>query len=198
MLKGIDLIPEIRDNKSFYDYIKLYSDKHDLHVEVKPTKFCVVKNLGRCSGWSEGKVAVTAAYCDNAPEIFVHEFSHLVQEVRGTDISRRYWRKPFFGEFSWKDWSYVVCCLKMEWECEKISVQFLKEFNMLDLDSYTKRANLYLHFYHYVFIKGKWGFNYKKIRESNLYDFMPKTLKSENSLYQIDMNIMQKFDDVLK
>lgn len=197
MIKGIDLLPN-----SIIPFAKKvvipYLQEHGKTCEIRPSKMLRLEE-GFSSGWCDDDRMVIAAKSGKAKWVFVHEFAHMMQNIEQVDCWVNYEFKN--NEPNWNDWADIQKCLDVEWDAENRVNRLCSEhsfFTPTEIARYNLNANLYLHFYQFVFIVGEWKYsgelwkNSQKIKRK-----LPCFLKDREKFEIIDMNMMTEFNQIL-
>jgi len=181
----------------FYHYTKKYCDKHNKKITIVDKE-----NLnygGKCNGWCDGNEMVVAYRSILFEEVYCHEFSHIVQCSKNIPL----WNSTFNWETLknkrtlLKNWPKFFDIIQLERDCEARTLQYSKKYNLFNPKQYGKRANIYLYFYQYVFLKQKWIDSQQLFQSDLIYRRMPQQLARVRDLQRIDMNLMQLYDDVI-
>jgi hypothetical protein len=184
--------------QKFFDWSKQYLAKHDKKVFVVNTKTVKMDGV-RCGGWCEDDKIVVAFKSRMFEETYTHEFSHMQQNVQNspywTDTSL-FWRHLAKDKVAMNSWDSVLAIIALERDCERRALKHSENWNLFDNADYAKHANIYLHFYQYVFLKRKWN-NSTNIYRPELLELMPEKLKPISSFANIDMKLMGVFEECL-
>lgn len=180
----------------FFEWAEEYMRKHNkkiIVVDAKKIQF----DGGWCGGWCDGDEIAIAGRSALFEETFVHEFAHMMQAIEKSPI----WKKEFkFWDDLEKDnvtslsWPRVLEIIELERDCEKRAIALSKKWDLFDNKIYAQRANVYLYFYQYIFMRGKWMDSTSLYASSYLSDSMPEQIVSMKKLSQIDIDLMQIYE----
>ena len=183
---------------NFFQYAQEYLQEHNKKLELTAARN-ISFDGGKCSGWCDGQTLAVATKNPIAEEVFVHEFSHMNQAVEDSPLwqkSYKFWGLLERKKLALSNWQYVMEVIALERDCELRALKHSKQWHLFDNALYAQRANLYLYFYHYVFIKHKW-LTSTGIYNPILVEAMPKKILPLEHFSKIDMNMMKLFDDCL-
>lgn len=187
-----------RNFKKFFDWSIDYLGKHDKKVVIVNSK-SVVQDGIKCSGWCDDDEIVVARKNPLFQEVFVHEFSHMQQNIEQSPYwkdTSLFWRHLSKDKVAINSWDSVLDIISLERDCEKRVVKHSKKWKLFDNNLYAKRANLYLYYYQYVFLKRRWT-NSTSIYHPYLVDVMPEKILPMSQFKTIDMPLMQLFEDCI-
>jgi len=175
----------------FYEFACKKAEKHGKIIDIRDSKFVLFE--GKCQGYCDGDQVVVAGRIKNFESVFVHEVSHLEQSIENSPhwLSADHWPKKFKIE-DFEDYFKII---QMERDCEIRSVKHGKRWGLFDINNYIKRANSYLIFYHFAFLRKKWVY-FKNLYCKEILDEMPSKIFSEESLKKIDMDLMRLYAKV--
>ena len=154
---------------------------------------------GKCSGWCDGSEIVAARKNPLFEQVYAHEFAHMTQAIEQSPLWKEdynFWNLIEKGSLSANNWHDVMEIIELERDCERRSLLFSKKWRLFDNEDYAQKANLYLFYYQYVFLTGKW-IDSTSIYHPLILDKMPKKLLPAASFNTINMPLMQLFDDCL-
>lgn len=183
-----------RNFKKFFEWSQKFLKKHDKKTTLVNAKSVKIDGE-RCGGWCDDEEMAIAIKNPLFERIYVHEFSHMQQNINGSP----YWKDT---SLFWKhlgkinSWDSALDIIALERDCEKRAMRHSEKWNLFDNIKYAKMANVYLHYYQYVFLKRKWG-NSVTIYHPKLIKAMPETLKPTSSFKKIDMALMLLFEECL-
>jgi len=172
--------------------------KHDKKVIIVNSK--TIKSDGiTCGGLCDDDKIVVAFKNELFEQTYVHEFSHMQQSIQESPYwkdTSLFWHHLNKDKMAINSWDSVLEIIALERDCERRAINHSKKWNLFDHKLYAKNANLYLHFYQYVFLKRKW------MRSTSIYHpvlekMMPNELKPLADFKKIDMNLMCLFDECL-
>lgn len=184
--------------KKFFDWSIDYLGKHDKKVVIVNSK-SVVQDGIKCSGWCDDDEIVVARKNPLFQEVFVHEFSHMQQNIEQSPYwkdTSLFWRHLSKDKVAINSWDSVLDIISLERDCEKRVIKHSKKWKLFDNNLYAKRANLYLYYYQYVFLKRRWT-NSTSIYHPYLVDIMPEKILPMSQFKTIDMPLMQLFEDCI-
>ena len=183
----------------FYEWAENYCRKHNKKITIV-NKGKLDFEGGQCGGWCDGEEMVSAANSFLFEEVFVHEFSHMMQAVEESEVwepENEFWTACAKNKVKISSWNDLIRLIALERDCERRALALSKKWNLFDNSIYTKRANLYLFFYHFVFLRGKWVDSTGLYFSEKLIEMMPEKLVTMDKLAVIDMNLMLVFDECL-
>lgn len=175
------------------DYLKLHNKK----LKIGSGKFLKLDG-SRCAGWCDENEIAIARENPLFERVFVHEFSHMQQVVEGSP----YWTEDSIWDhligmsMPLKSWDAVFETIILERDCEKRSIEHSKKWNLFDNYQYAKRTNIYLYYYQYIFLTGKWV-NSVNIYRPALLSIMPDYILPVTEYKNINMEMMLLFDENL-
>lgn len=198
------MIPKFlkRCDKNFIEFFEWTTDYLAQHNK----KLTVVNQRNvdfgdsKCSGWCDGDQIVIARKNPLFEQVYCHEFAHMMQAVEGSPFWKsdyKFWDALEKKNVKLKDWKNLMEVLLLEHDCEKRSLALSKKWSLFDNQQYAQQANLYLFYYHYIFLKRKW-MDSTSIYHPILLQSMPKKLASSNKLNTINMELMDLFDQCLE
>jgi hypothetical protein len=186
--------------KSFIEFAR--SETKEYGVKFYLTKYKrVIADGVKVSGYwdDENKVLAVATGCPTKKwfPIFVHEFAHFTQwrdkrkvytKLCDKKFKEKYGDDPediFFKWLNGKDYptslvkKAVGIIRDMELDCERLTLDFIKEFDLpIDQLWQCQAASAYIHFYNVIVDTRKW---YKKspFFDKKLLAMMPRTLRGD-------------------
>lgn len=179
----------------FIQYVQTYCERHNKTIEIR--KSYSVRNQGGCMGYCDGDSVVLAGKHPLALQTLVHEFAHLTQEVDKHPLWSVAWEHDFFDTKPRRpayDFKRLLEVIYLERDCEARSLKLIKKFNLpIDPTDYTIKANAYLFFYHYCYLRRSWVPSNSIYKEKILAE-MPEKLVLPRALQSIDMNLMQIYE----
>lgn len=151
-----------------------------------------------CGGYFDGNVLAVAVENSLAEEIFLHEYCHFLQYKENNPFWQKIGEKDIFARlqsknFGIRDWEILYNTIALERDCEQKALKLSKKYKLFDNFSYAQKANAYLHYYQYIFLRRKW-INYSNIYSQKILDNMPTKLLPLKAFEKIDMNIMEIFE----
>jgi hypothetical protein len=179
----------------FYKWSQIYLKKHNKKSTISNTEY-IVAGGGRCGGACFSDEIKVAFKNKMFEEIYVHEFSHMQQQIENPDFWNegvKFWEKFKKKQAIIKDWNDLIAAIELERDCERRALNHSKKWALFDNKDYAKKANAYLYYYHYVFLTGKWAKS-EIIYDPHLLEVMPDKLASMKSFRQINMDLMQLFE----
>jgi hypothetical protein len=154
-----------------------------------------------CSGWCDGDTIEIARGINLFEETFVHEFCHIIQADEECAAWALGQKSKIWEVLKCDDsvsvWKEIYKTVRMERDCERRVLKYNKTWNLFDQVLYTKQANAYLYFYHYLFLTRQWELS-QELYCDKILDAMPSKLLSVEQLSCINMNIMALYDENLK
>lgn len=153
----------------------------------------------KCSGWCDGEEIVAARKNPLFEQVYCHEFSHMTQAVEKSPLWKDeydFWDLFEKDQISPRAWDSIMEIIALEYDCEKRSLAFSKQWNLFDNEKYAQQANLYLFYYQYVFLKRQW-IDSTSIYHPLILDQMPKKLVNLGEFNSINMKLMSLFDECL-
>jgi len=182
----------------FFEYAQEYLELHNKKLELFNSRNINFQG-GKCSGWCDGKTLAVATKNSIVEEVFVHEFSHMNQAIEFSPFWKKdykFWNILDKKKFSPKNWDFVMEVIALERDCELRSLKHSKKWDLFDNELYAQRANLYLYFYQYVFLKQDWVSS-SGIYNPILIEEMPKKILPLSNFSFINMDLMKLFDECL-
>lgn len=184
--------------RKFFNSATKYLEKHGKNVVIVNSR-TITQDGVKCGGWCDGDEIVVAWKHHLFEEVFVHEFSHMQQAVENSPYwkdTSLFWRHLEKDRIAINSWDSVLDIIALERDCEKRAVTHSKRWKLFDNEEYSKSANLYLHYYQYVFLKRKW-LNSTRIYNPLLLQAMPDKIRPLADFKHLDMNLMSLFDKCL-
>lgn len=184
--------------KKFFNWSIDYLGKYDKKVIIVNNK-SVVQDGIKCSGWCDDEEIVIARKNPFFQEVFVHEFCHMQQNIQESPYwkdTSLFWRHLSKDKVAINSWDSVLDIISLERDCERRAISLSKKWKLFDNKIYAKRANLYLYYYQYVFLKRKWT-NSTSIYHPYLVDVMPDKILPMSQFKTINMPLMQLFEDCI-
>jgi len=175
----------------FVQVVKKACKKNKIDLVLKNTPYVKFGNI-TCSGvFSESESSIIIA--TQKPEtdwlaILVHEFNHMNQFCENTKIWRDSYIAPpcdsFYFIQLWLSYfielnkdqknKYIELSQKIEWDCEKRSIQTKKEYDLpIDIKTYSQKANSYIYFYQIVKKYRTWYDNLPPYEYDDVINAMP-------------------------
>lgn len=130
----------------------------------------------RLGGFYDGTKLVVARNHPDWLEVYVHEYSHFIQDITGEKSYKKFInsKNPSFNTIR-----------ANEYNCEKISLNLIKKYNLpINIDRYSQKANSCICFYHVYERTNIWN-SKKSIVSSKILQSMPKRL-NKNFIHSID------------
>jgi hypothetical protein len=151
------------NEKELIKFIKGECKKYNINFILKNTKTVKFTDGFRCSGYFDEKNLVVAKNRPDYIQILVHEYCHLTQWREQIPL----WKDCVKSCAKLDEWlsgnsvvgieKHVANCRDLELDNEKRSVALIKEFELpIDVESYTRKANSYVHFYNYMLMSRRW------------------------------------------
>ncbi len=185
--------------KKFFEWSLKYCEKHDKILEFRDVSYLREdgKHIGNCDG---NKIIMATKDNKRFEEIYAHEFCHLMQAVEHADVwvntDNNIYNKMGDGTIQTSDWNAILSVIAVERDCEKRVLALSKKWGLFDNEMYIQNSNLYMHFYHYVYLIGRWP-SCDTIYKKQILDRMPTKLLTMKDMQKIDMSIMLLFDKYL-
>jgi hypothetical protein len=179
----------------FEKFARDYCEQRGKKIRIIKRKNILLDGA-RYGGWCDGEELVVASKNNLFEEIFIHEFAHMTQAVKNVKVWREngdIWTGLQSSKISVADWPEFMKTIAVERDCEQRSVKFIKEFDILSPEEYSKKANMYLFYYQYVFLTKKWHNSTSIYSCDSVYEKMPDKILSLQSFNKINMPIMEKF-----
>lgn len=138
----------------------------DVSVLLSPKPAIVCDDGTKCSGWFNGEtkqlIVSTGCPVERWLGVLLHEYSHLTQWIENCDI----WREQSEAGDMW-EWlngkrernigRIIDLTQDLEADCERRALRLAQELSApIDLESYARAANAYIHFHNVVRDKRKW------------------------------------------
>ena len=185
---------------AFLDYALDFAEKYNKKIEFRNVKYLLINRKEACTGYADEEGLVVAYQSDKnsiwkAFETFIHEFCHLEQEAEDSDEWKNWRWFDFSNKFDPFAYENVMSVIALERDCEKRAIKYINKYQMFDSAPYAKEANAYLYFQQFCFLKGKW-FSLKQNQKlyEEFVDIMPEKLIPLKNFWNIDMQVMQKFE----
>jgi hypothetical protein len=185
---------------AFLDYALDFAERCDKKIEFRNVKYLLINRKEACTGYADEEGLVVAYQSDEnsiwkAFETFIHEFCHLEQEAEDSDEWKNWRWFDFSNKFDPFAYENVMSVIALERDCEKRAIKYINKYQMFDSAPYAKEANAYLYFQQFCFLKGKW-FSLKQNQKlyEEFVDIMPEKLIPLKNFWNIDMQVMQKFE----
>ena len=185
---------------AFLDYALDFAEKYNKKIEFRNVKYLLINRKEACTGYADEEGLVVAYQSDKnsiwkAFETFIHEFCHLEQEAEDSDEWKNWRWFDFSNKFDPFAYENVMSVIALERDCEKRAIKYINKYQMFDSAPYAREANAYLYFQQFCFLKGKW-FSLKQNQKlyEEFVDIMPEKLIPLKNFWNIDMQIMQKFE----
>jgi hypothetical protein len=184
--------------KKFFAWSCDFLKEHNKKLVIKNTKKIKYLEDGTyCSGWCTGEEIVVAAKHHMFQEVYCHEFCHMLQAIEKDPLweqdNGKFWTNMVEGTLCIKDWDQAFGLIQLERDCERRTIQLSKKWDLFDTKKYAQKANLYLQYYQYVFLKKTWRSS-TSIYKPNLVKVMPDKLLPLSKLQIIDMELMKLYE----
>lgn len=185
--------------QSFFKWSQEYLKENGRTCKIHNTHY--IKSEGaKCGGVCDGQHIKVAFKNPLFEETYVHEFSHLQQAVEYSPFWRAYdsgfWYDMENKTISFDSWDSVCSIIALEHDCESRVIEHSKKWNLFDNEEYARRSNVYLHYYQYLFLRGKWS-NSTTIYRPQLVRMMPAKIQDVSEFTKIDINLMKAFEENL-
>jgi hypothetical protein len=184
---------------AFLDYAYDFTKKHNKKIEFRNVKYLLINRKEVCAGYADDDGLVVSYQLDRpsiqkAFETFIHEFCHLEQSVEECQEWRDWQWFDFSDKFKISAYEKIISVIALERDCEKRAIRYINKYQMFDPINYIKEANAYLYFQQFCFLKGKWLSQENEILYEEFVSSMPEKLIPLKSFWNINMQIMQKFE----
>ena len=182
--------------QKFFNWSIKYLEKYDKHVTIVNTKSIKDSSGSRFGGWCDDNEIVVAFKNRLFEETYTHEFCHMQQNIENSPYwkdTSLFWRHLEKDKVAINSWDSVLEIIALERDCERRALAHSKKWNLFDNELYAQAANIYLHYYQYIFLKRKWV-NSVNIYCDDLMDLMPSRLKPASDFEFIDMSLMNEFE----
>lgn len=183
--------------QSFFKYSLDYLTKHGKVIKIFKNEY-LYEDGDKYGGYCDGREIGIAGKNKSFQELYVHEFSHMMQCVQESSLwydveDAKFWKALSKKSIDVNNWQQLYGLILLERDCERRAINISKKWELFDNEKYAREANTYLLYYHYVFLKKKW-INSNKIFEKEIIDSMPNKLFTVKSLKTIDMDKMLLYD----
>lgn len=188
---------KIRD---FIEYAKIEMKKYGAICRFSKNKIVLADGL-KVNGYWDDENKVLAVATDQLTSywfrIFVHEFAHFIQWRDGRKqytiltshpINNKYkesLEEIFDNWLQGKEYPKRVVrrcgeiIRDMELDCERITVQIIKDFDLpIKIEDQCRAAAAYIHFYNVIMDTRKW-YKTSPYTDKKILSMMPKTLKGK-------------------
>lgn len=185
--------------RRFFDWSLDYLCEHHKKVQIVNRRHVIMNDSQKCSGWCDGSEIVVARKNPLFEQVYVHEFSHMTQAIEESPLWEEefdFWNLLYGKGLLVQDYERVFDVIALERDCEKRSVSFSKKWKLFDEEQYARQANVYLHYYQYLFLTNKW-INSTSIYHPLLLQYMPEKIQPLHKFKNIDMDLMRLFYDCL-
>lgn len=184
---------------AFFDWSLNYLCEHEKTIKIANSRHILMSYSQKCSGYCDGSEIVIALKNPLFEQVYVHEFAHMMQAIEESILWKDeddFWDVLNLKGLTIPDYSKVMEVIALERDCEQRSIALSKKWKLFDNEKYAKQANLYLHYYQYLFLTNKW-INSTSIYHPTLLDYMPSKIEALGSFYKIDMDLMNLYHDCL-
>jgi hypothetical protein len=141
-----------------------YCLKNGIVLDVEDTDVCQTpKDKADCIGYFDDEtkeIHIAKKNKDYLPTL-CHEFSHAKQLVEGAEVFKNY---KYNGhdcqalielqknnKIKVLDVEVFMKAIRIEWDCEKRTIELIRRYNICDSITYIKKANSYLYSYAMLF-----------------------------------------------
>ena len=175
----------------FIELVKNGCKKHKVSCKLKDVNYLKPTPTIRCTGYfdDESRTLQVAMKQRDAFEILVHEYSHLTQWIDKVPVYTKA-NKYLLAVDEWiagTDLPEIVIdtaiqgIVDLELDNEKRSAKLINKYGLsVDKESYVKKANAYLYFYHWMRKTRKWcSPNNPPYRNKNIVAAMPTTFRGK-------------------
>jgi hypothetical protein len=180
-----------KNDKMFIELVKNGCKKHKVSCKLKDVNYLKPTPTIRCTGYfdDESRTLQVAMKQRDAFEILVHEYSHLTQWIDKVPVYTKA-NKYLLAVDEWiagTDLPEIVIdtaiqgIVDLELDNEKRSAKLIDKYGLsVDKESYVKKANAYLYFYHWMRKTRKWcSPNNPPYRNKNIVAAMPTTFRGK-------------------
>ena len=182
----------------FFEWAQAYLDKHNKCIQLV-NRQNISYESGKCSGWCDGQTIAVAIKNPLAEEVFVHEFCHMNQAIEKSQFWKEdydFWTLLEKKQLDIKHWDKIMDVIALERDCEKRALALSKKWSLFDNEDYAQKANAYLFYYHFIFLKQKW-MDSTSIYHPFILEEMRKKLLPLNYFNDINMELMNLYNDCL-
>lgn len=175
----------------FIELVKNGCKKHKVSCKLKNVNYLKPTPTIRCTGYfdDESRTLQVAMKQRDAFEILVHEYSHLTQWIDKVPVYTKA-NKYLLAVDEWiagTDLPEIVIdtaiqgIVDLELDNEKRSAKLINKYGLsIDKESYVKKANAYLYFYHWMRKTRKWcSPNNPPYRNKNIVAAMPTAFRGK-------------------
>ncbi len=175
----------------FIELVKNGCKKHKVSCKLKDVNYLKPTPTIRCTGYfdDESRTLQVAMKQRDAFEILVHEYSHLTQWIDKVPVYTKA-NKYLLAVDEWiagTDLPEIVIdtaiqgIVDLELDNEKRSAKLINKYGLsIDKESYVKKANAYLYFYHWMRKTRKWcSPNNPPYRNKNIVAAMPTAFRGK-------------------
>ena len=175
----------------FIELVKNGCKKHKVSCKLKDVNYLKPTPTIRCTGYfdDESRTLQVAMKQRDAFEILVHEYSHLTQWIDKVPVYTKA-NKYLLAVDEWiagTDLPEIVIdtaiqgIVDLELDNEKRSAKLIDKYGLsVDKESYVKKANAYLYFYHWMRKTRKWcSPNNPPYRNKNIVAAMPTAFRGK-------------------
>ena len=151
--------------KYFIAFVKAECRKEGVKCDLRNTKYVKLSDSMNASGYFDESIPtlVCSMGRSDSIEILAHEYCHLTQWREQIPL----WKSVNTGMSAIDDWlggknvknieKHLANSRDLELDNEKRAVKLIKEFDLpINIESYTRKANSYVHFYNYMLISRRW------------------------------------------
>jgi hypothetical protein len=201
----MELVSSNKNTQIFLDYVYTIMKKHKCVLKISTDDVFIDNNaVGGYFSWTDREILIDIT--SNWLSTLVHEFCHLLilKETSRKENNLQY--KSSDMMFSWlskerelskKEINFYVDVVKlMELECEKRSVEIIKQFDLpIDISTYIKQANAYV-IYHEIIKKYRIWSSVPLSEMTNVMSLMSD--KFDMDYINVDSKILKSFEEYLK
>lgn len=179
----------------FFDWSLDYLCEHKKKIQIVNRRHVLMDDGIKCAGWCDGNEIVIARKNPLFEQVYVHEFSHMTQAIGNSPAWAEefgFWHILYGKGFQVQDYERVLEVIDLERDCEKRAIAFSKKWKLFNEKKYAQLANVYLHYYQYLFLTNKWV-NSTSIYHPLLIQKMPEKIQSMSKFKDIDMDLMSLY-----
>jgi len=155
---------------NFINFVKEECEKNGVEFQSSEGRYVELSEDIKCGGYfddgASGGSAVLAFAGGHRDflELLAHEYSHMTQWSDGIEL----WKKAGHSLEALHSWlegqevedieKHIDIARDLELDNEMRTVEVIKRWNLpIDVESYIKKSNAYVHFYNYLKVSRKWS-----------------------------------------
>ena len=177
----------------FFKWSVSLAKENGKYIDVRNAQY--VLSSGRCGGYCDGLGIVIAGKSKLFEKNFAHEMGHLKQIIDDSPlwVDEDWWT----GSFDIPHFLKMLKLLALERDCERIVLEFNKQWKLFDEIEYIKEANSCLYSYIIRFLNRKWAIS-KPIYSKEILSLMPDHLVSMEEIKTFDIELIIKISKLLR